>query len=455
MFRKKSKLLKRKRGVTLILALMVMSAIVAVGITIAAIVVFQTKVNSVVTQSHQGYYIAESGMEQALNIVSTLRSGSMSDAITALNTWSTPTEGTTGQTPDGGNFRLDLSLSRVESSGTSQPGELKQNHSTYIELYNVDSSLTVLSAAPQLCVYADGVDTTHDEVLEVSWVGWTTLSGGTFNVSSPQKVLVGYLQFNNGACPIPGTTYNGASIPITQFYPAFNGTFAGFRIRITALQPTNNGNGDVKNLTIYTQPSVTSQLRLKTTSATTLSGQQQALIAIVPWAVPLSSLFDFVIFSEQTLVKNKPITKTDDILRFGPYSAWQNWKEVCYVGATNCQGNPDQAINPFLNCTASTPCSIYVRLYNNLGALQNIGAVGMSDGTDPPTPTQTQNIGDIPANSTCIMPQPFTFRNGGSPPSPNLNQIKFQNIVGLPLATLQYELLNHLTFRDPTEGYCP
>lgn len=493
MYHKRPKTQKRKSGVTLILALMVMSAIVAVSITIVAIVVFQSKVNSVVTQSHQGYYVAESGMEQALNVVSTLRSGSMGAAITSLTGRQTPTEGVLvsqgGETPDNGKFKLDASLSRAEPSGASLPSTLEQNTSSYIELYNVDSSVSSL-ASPKLCIFADSADGVTNEVLEVSYVGWTTATApGGFKISAPQKVLVGYSQFNSasGLCPIAGS--KGAAIDLNVFYqgpePAFTNTnIAGYRIRITALKPVGSeaddtDDGNVKNLTIYSEPPVNSQLRIKTTSANTFTGQQQALVAIVPWAAPLSPLFDFVIFSENTLEKNIVIrNQVEDFLRFGPFNVRSGAQPypACESAdmSTNCQSLTESTVNPFLNCNAATPCNLYIRYYNNqptadiktvaIGPNTSCGGVNLSMFDANGSPIGQARISNLEHGKSCIIKKPAKFVVGGSPPTPNLIKVYFTfptHVVSIsncsqtdPYSGDTYELLTYPMLRDPNETFC-
>lgn len=416
-------LTSKRKGVTLILALMVMSAVIAIGITIVAIVVFQTRINATTTQGQQGYYAAESGIEQALSKVVGLRSGSLAAAESALRTDSTPTNSP---------FLFNLDLTTAVSSGTVVQKELKQNQSTVVEIYNVDASVTTNLGTPGLCVYAESGDTTSDEVLEISWIGWLQTTGV---VSATQRILVAHSQFSaTSSCTIGTSTYNGFSVPLTQFYPAFPGTYAGFRVRITALVPEGtNANGDVSNLTINSFPQLNSHLRIKSTSRSAFTNQQQALLAVVPWSVPLSSLFDFVIFSERDLTKNLPQSKADEILRYGPYPAIVGSN---LVGAD--QTSIDPLINPFTSCGTSE-CKYYVRVLYTAGYS---GAVSLPSGGT------SQNVVVPSGSGSCIIPNQYTISTSAPPPGIN---ITFGGATG----GVTYELLNNLTFRDPTEGYCP
>ncbi len=419
-------LTSKRKGVTLILALMVMSAVIAIGITIVAIVVFQTRINATTTQGQQGYYAAESGIEQALSKVVGLRSGSLAAAESELKD---------SVAPSNSPYPFNLDLTTAVSSGTVVQKELKQNQSAIVEIYDVDDSITPspnLNTAG-LCVYAEG---SGDEILEISWVAWLENTGV---VSATQRALVAHSEFSLPNCVIPSGTFSGFRVPLTQFYPAFPGNYAGFRVRITALTP-NAGNGDVTNLTINSSPQLNSHLRIKSTSRTAFTNQQQALLAIVPWSVPLSSLFDFVIFSERNLTKNLPQSKSDEIRTFGPYAfttpgSWQD-------AASTDQSIDSAIVNPFLTCNTAQ-CQYYIRVINNTGIQQNY-TVQVQENNNPIPPSQNANY--LASGASCILPTSYTFNTGGHPPSPAI-QIQFS-------ANAQYQILSHVTYKDPTEGPC-
>ncbi|MEK7639828.1 MAG: pilus assembly PilX N-terminal domain-containing protein [Patescibacteria group bacterium] len=418
---------KPKKGITLILAIMIMSAVVAIGITMSTVLIFQVRLNQVTKEGHQGYYATESGMELGLNKLNTLKSGLLSSAVTELTSATLPdgadTEYTSYFKPTGG-----LLKASAQSSGATTHPIVKENQSIFIELYNVDSSLIVPNPynTPELCVFAEG---SGDEVLEVSWVGWDA----TLNLSRSQKIFVSSSKFTSIATPCISTISGskGFPVPLTQFYPHFPGApFAGFRIRITPLNLTEPANGDVKNLAVYTAPTTASQIQLK--SVSTSAGQKQALVAIFPWSLPLSSLFDFVIFSEMSLEKKVPITIAQDLKRFGPYST------ITDSGVSTPQ-------TPFTTSPAcsSAPCTYYIRLIAaNSSGWQNESTMSISttgNGSNPPVTTLNA--------ASCILKIPYVF-SLASPP----DKVTFTN---LPAALTQYEFLTRPAFSTADENYCP
>ncbi|MEK7570021.1 MAG: pilus assembly PilX N-terminal domain-containing protein [Patescibacteria group bacterium] len=423
-----------RKGITLILAIMIMSAVVAIGITLTTVLVFQVRINSVVREGHQGYYGAESGIELGLNKINTLKSGKLSEAIAELTDAALPV-GADNEYEEyfctGGTCGIPaaslLATSQEASSAVSIPPQLKENQSVFIELYNVDDSLNTGGtdfSAPTLRLCAEGEDATHDEVLEVSWVAWDT----SLKLSRTQKVYVSYSSFHDQTCVDNGITgSNGFSVPITQFYPNYSptGAFAGFRIRITPLQVGTTGS--VKNLRVFTSPDVNSQIRLKSISSA--AGQKQALSALFPWSLPLSGLFDFLIYSESNLEKEIPITIAQDLKRYGPFS----------VPVPPNSPIPTTPEDPFTGC-ATGSCQYYIRLISD------------NDGWDETSltvaagNTAAKSVGALNA-STCIIRDPYTFTSSYN--------ITFANIPPAPRALIQYELLTRPAFSTADENYCP
>jgi hypothetical protein len=416
----------------MIMAILIMSAVVAIGITMSTVVITQVRINEVVSSNHEGYYAAESGLEQGLHAVQTLKSSStLAAALTELQALTLPdaVSITTQNEAFFGATDTKLAGSTDETSLDETIPELKENQSVYIEMYDVDDSLGVLSAPPEFCVYAEsgGGD---DEVLEVTWVGWTD----SLESSRSQRVLVSTSSFSDiSACPILGSDGHGAPILLTQFYPAFITTnaLAGFRIRITPLKPTS-GNGDVKNFAVFMNPKPKSQIKLKSVSSG--KNQKQALVATFPWTLPLSSLFDFVIFSEQSLTKSVELSVAEDVKTYGPFS-------VPVAGeATDVPSAPNNPFAPGV-CIG---CSYYMRITGtNLPAL----TVSM---TNDGAPAGSRTLSAKSPFTSCIVALPFgPFTDGAS------HQVTF-GALGQDLSGLTgYQLLTQPSFIGPEEGFCP
>lgn len=418
MLKNRQRNLKAKKGVSLLVALLVMSVVVAIGITVSTVVIFQVKVNSVVFQGHQNYYIAESGIEYGLNVLKEKKSGSLSTALSSIQT--------VVPFPGGIPTQADLTQSAGLSGGSTVPTELKENTSAYIELYDVDDSLQALTLqTPILCVFGDSTDGNNNEVMEITWIAWST----GLEISNPQKALVSYSDFSN---PIlcGGSNQGGYSVNLNNFYPAFTpAQLAGFRIRITALKPngaTILGDGDIKNFKVFTDPSTLStQIQVKSISSN--AGQTQALIASLPWSVPLSSFYDFVIFSEKSLSKTLPVSIDQSIKKFGPFPVLAGNNPI-----------PTTPSDPFTGCDTN-PCNYYVRLISSSPA-SAWGSFTVSSGA-----VSNSVVANL-AISSCILRNPYTF-------SATSGDITFPN--PLPGTLFQYELISQVTFKDPSETYCP
>ncbi len=417
MFRKQGKLGKR-RGVTLIIALLVLSVVTAIGITMSTLVIFQVRLNRVSGDSHQGTYLAEAGIEQGLYKLNTLKGGKLDDALNGVNGVRAavlpPAVGSTLFTAPSPQLGSSTSTSGV----TSIPTELKENQNAILEIYDVDESLTSLSSQGgidnvELCVHGSSVGGGQ---LEVSWVAWNN----TFIRTNPQRKTLAHSDLDGTAC----MNLNEAVFPIGSLSDV-----AGYRVKLQALQqPASVADGTVTNLAVDVHyeggadVDLPTQIQLK--SVSTLGDQTQALVAIYPWALPLSALYDFVIFSERKLTKYVPITATEDVRIFGP------WPAV---------SGPVPDATPFTNCTPSAACTYYVRLQNSTGgavpAFATIGFTGSATANQSTSGT---------AASSCILPNAFTF-TAAHPAvfSPSGS------------ANMQYQLLTQLTFADPGETLCP
>lgn len=419
---------KHPHGITLILALLIMSAVVAIGITVSTIVVQQVKVNKVANYSHQGYYATESGLEQGLNVVNTLKSGTLADALVTLTTDTfLPTGADPSLFPT--NYATTTSLlaqSAATSSSTSVPKVLKEHQSVTVELYNVDDSLNLVSnvdfSNASLCVYGTG---TGAQRVEVSWVAWDN----TLQPSRVQQVYASATALQeSGGC----TTSDGFAVPLHQFYPGpAPAPLAGYRIRITALAADSGiaGAGDIQEFAVTASPAQNSQILLKSTAS--IGGNTQALMALFPWSLPLSSLFNFVIFSEKPLTKEHAITVAEDVKTYGsPYAM---------PADTNDTPVPTTAPNPFDPATCSE-CSYYVRIYGT--SLPALTVTMRNNGVSVGSQTFVART----TFSSCITPLPF-----GPFVGPATASIQFSSIADLT----GYQLLTQPSGKGPEEIICP
>ncbi len=400
-------------GITLILALLIMSAVVAIGVTVSAIVVQQVRLNAVASDSHQGYYATESGLEQGLYQVGTLKTQSLGAALNQLTSVLLPSGADATLFP--ANYQTASLLSQSTSSDSTQtiPNTLDLGQSVTIELYNVDDSLaTPTGGAFALTVSGEGDSAS---ILEVSWVAWDE----NLQTSRVQRIYVAYTAFS---------AVGGFTVPLDQFYPAFGAVPVGYRIRVTALKSAV-GAGNVTNFSVTTTPPTASQIQLKSVSS--LRGNTQALVASFPWALPLSSLFDFVIFSQGPLTKNQPITISQEARTYGPYAPVN--PDLNYATLPS---------EPF-DVGVCSSCSYYVRLQGDgVTTLPQTVVRMKNDDSDP----ISQTIATQTAFQSCIIPQPF-----GPFVSTDTHEYGFSQIAGLT----GFYLLSQPTFIGPEENFCP
>jgi hypothetical protein len=292
-----------KSGQALLLALLIMAGITAAGVGFATLIISQIRASENIENSIIASYAAESGLEKALHIVKTNRAtgSTLADTITEI-------EGLTNLP----NFtKVGLSVLYDENGTSSEEVRNKfsllQDESKQIDLYNPDSPFGVDNGIRYLYVswdnnplpisdafYNNGYGT-GPEWIEISWTGWD-LNGNSYE--NVEKILLpsDALRYNSTLCNassyIQCTTVilDPDSIGLVHYQVRVKALYANVDdIEIKALDDSNN------------LVNIPSRIRLKTIGK--FGRTQQALNASLPWKIPISGLFDYVIFSEEQINK--------------------------------------------------------------------------------------------------------------------------------------------------------
>lgn len=259
------------RGTVLLLSLFILSSILFSATTIAALVIRDVRTARLFDDGHAALYAAESGTEQALY------------AIRRLGLSPTKLNG-------GGTLSNTATFVRKVSTGETVFREARIAKDDFID---VDLFFPDALATPP------GI-----EALSLSW------DDACGNCSTLE---LSYVQWPAGAqidWP-PGAGYGGTAwkfrqsralgVPWVQA-SGFSGT-NNYRVRLRALD------ADITNLQVraYADDAATLPVdipsRVLIATAGTAGTATQSLAATMQRAAPLSGLFPFVLFSEETLVK--------------------------------------------------------------------------------------------------------------------------------------------------------
>lgn len=320
-----------ERGVTLLLALLIVAAITAAGAGAAAIVITQNKTSSSFDTGIAAYYAADMGMERALYTVTNNRiagsilsigTGCYSDACEQIKYNRPPMSGQPGFA---GGEQYTLSINAIKE--TQIAATIKKDESYTIDLTSGDS--TFFSTAPQtLYITANDIAiAAGDEGIPSAEVQWTFFfsrkdaltvlqpENSTIRVISKLNMKYGVkIDLYTGNVSSLDTAHAPSIVPnnpsgLTEIPSGYNvASITGWIVKIKALS------ADIPNLVGYackgsdpcgSTPVDRYQLNsiLSITSRGTASGSSFVLNAKVPVRLPPSGIFDYVLFSEQTLEK--------------------------------------------------------------------------------------------------------------------------------------------------------
>ena len=368
------------QGVTLLLVVLILSIVSSVALGVTFLIIRQLQqggdVKAEVTAQNQ----ADTGVERVLYEAKLARgSGTNPDTFTTdLSTTKFPCNPGNAQVPT-----FCVNEVPFTTGETSLTTSLAKDQSTTVDFYDPININGISVQALELSGIADAATW-----LEVSWVGWTTtngqieyqssatktfFSGSEINGGSPRKIyfVLGSYDANNYTFflnnPLKYGNCNEASVVSDTDCLVFpNATTMNYIVRIKALY------GSVPVMTIRglnnctktnclnpSAQTIPSRATLKVIGKS--SAIQQALQISIPWRTALAGLYDYVLFSAETLSRKEAVAPI--FYTSGPYEAEQGTTvtqtngSVCTLAGTIC--SPWIASQYSLGATCSYNDTIY------------------------------------------------------------------------------------------------
>ncbi len=251
----------RQRGTVLLMALIIMSGVVISSMGVGSLIVSSLQQSRSLDNGITAYYAAESGVEDGLYAVR------HQDTL--------PASVTTARTL-GNNATWTRTVTSSES--VVYAGTISQDAVYEIALYDPEASTTSLNIGSLQVTWSDSCS--GCSVVQTSLVGWK--SGGPV-LWDPNATVNLY-------------TWSGSGVAI-----AVPDTTKLYRFRMTAK------NADMQNVQIRALDTGGAPTnvpgRVRIDGLGTFNQNTQKLTATLPRGVPLSGIFDFVVFSECSLVK--------------------------------------------------------------------------------------------------------------------------------------------------------
>ncbi len=274
--------INNQKGVTLLLAMLIMTTIVGVSISLSVLIINQFEFSANLDHALVSLYAAESGLEESLNTIKIYRDEDTEDIGSALV-----------EITSKSNISLnEINTAKWDSSSSNTTDDfildsLKQNSETSFDLENVGSIEM----------------TWHDDCDAPSWIKMSFVAW--------QENVVDFL-------PIPAGSYDHNSVD-WPIFPCENELDTGICSTSTKNFPDNNYNYTV---TINPITCNISYLKVKAYGGADLAGPQLnignkiniksvgkyidsqiAVSASVPYRLPPQGIFSFAIFSEASLEK--------------------------------------------------------------------------------------------------------------------------------------------------------
>lgn len=268
---------KNHQGTILLLALLILTGILVTASIIATIVLQQMRMSRNIDQAIFAFYAAEAGAERGLYLLRQ-GAGSFSDVMVP---------GTLG---NGARFDANNSETKASETMISNLG-IEKNQSFQIDLYDPDNFVAGSGISSIVITESGG----GSGWAEVSWISWDP--GGAWNVPGAWSIG-GRGQAARATTQLlsPSSLDSGAVVD-------FGNTLAR-RVRIKALYE------NLADVTITahsgaggggSQVDIPGRIVIK--SVGEYQNSNQALKVAFPRESPLYGLYDYVIFSEESLVK--------------------------------------------------------------------------------------------------------------------------------------------------------
>lgn len=279
--------LKNQKGNVLLLALLVMAGIMTAGLAIGTIILNEIKQARNIDFSALAYYAAESGVEEALY---KLRK---EDAVLSCPAGNCGANGFCtlgGQEPclrDAGNLENQSSWARTADDKEWQIyGKIDKDNTLQVDLYDPDGNAAAGIESLKI-QWTPQCAPTETSTIDVSYIAWNPASG--WSVDTEKK-----FKYSSSASPVINNGFSGIK---------------SYRVRIKALYC------DISNLVVTAwgndnaaAPQVQIPARVVLNSVGQYSNLRQAIRMTMPRRSPMSGLYDYVLFSECSLVKGETST---------------------------------------------------------------------------------------------------------------------------------------------------
>ncbi|MFA6098830.1 MAG: pilus assembly PilX N-terminal domain-containing protein [Patescibacteria group bacterium] len=436
------------QGAVLLYALLIMSLITAIALTVSIIVVNELALTSTASNSTMAYYAAESGIERGLFTVKIMRadnSNNLTQTVTAILAQADNFSSVQSNNASYSNAGTSKKSTQIENEN------ILENKYVQADYYDIDNSLNPLFTVESIRIINEGDNL--GSWADVSWTAWN--ENGLLGYSDRARRIIG---------PTDLKMVNGYPINLNVFTDI---TPTGYRLRIKAMS------GDLSDLTVtpFKQPNgvdplsaddLPSQILIK--SVGTRGNFKQSLTAQVPWKVPLFGLYDYVLFSEgeiyKTIILGQPIYSSGTVQVESGLTDQCIDCDSCTTGGASWLSCVDT-----VSCTDATPPT-YCSMGNNNGAsftmpladtilagseyyvsLRVSSAAGSSLETlinDPET-GETGLVITLPASATfqtCTISEPFSL---SAQPG---RTIRFENKTINPVKIDWYQISSYKIFED-------
>lgn len=292
------------RGVAVLFALMITALVTLIGLGISYIIIRELNLSQNIDSATRAYYAADSGVERGLHRITFGRENqhALSDIVAGIRGYAEAFSG------------VGSSYDTADSNSSTgiEVGLLEENLSVQADYTEVNPTLadgssctTNGSCVASWLIAWDATDPQSTATsIEATFIGWRDNAGVTVDTET-QKIIK--------LITPPDTGLREISLPESDKL---------YRFRLKSL------GGDLKDVRVTAHFGTESPASIPgtivpssssiTVKAKGLRGQfAQAISAVVPWQPPLSGIFDYVIFSENTLQKINPIVTNPPIYRSG------------------------------------------------------------------------------------------------------------------------------------------
>lgn len=256
----------RERGAVLLLSLFVMSGVTIAAVGMSALIIGSLQQSRVIDNAIIAYYAAETGIEDAI--------------YRARLTGNLPTSQSSPQFLSSG---TSWTRAVTDRESVIYAGAIPEDGTYEIALYDPDAPTAAQNIGRVLVTWED--DCSGCTVLQANLVGWT--SGGAVLWDPNAETSL--------------HTWNASGVSLTMPDPS-----RLYRLRLHALE------GRMRNVQIRAYDGSNAQTtlpgRIRVDSVGSYANVRQRITATMPRNVPLSGIFDFVIFSECSLVKGGAIS---------------------------------------------------------------------------------------------------------------------------------------------------